>query len=230
MPPQKSEFDAHMHHLEAEIRRLEGEYNMFFAGRLTRPPFETKNRVAALIKRHDQSFIRNTADRFRFESLQNRYQKFIELVERQMTNRELGRPTLGVKPPKPAEPQPEAKPADAQAGGAAATAAGDAAKSGTPAADAPRVAASKEPKEKVAAQVVRIEKGGDAEARARELYEKLAAAKQQAGEKPVALERIQALVKQQVDKFKSEGKEVSFKVAMKDGKVTLTAKVADDKD
>ena len=46
-------------------------------------------------RRHDQSFIRNTADRFRFESLQNRYQKFLELWERQMTNRELGRPMMG---------------------------------------------------------------------------------------------------------------------------------------
>ena len=42
-----------------------------------------------------KSFIRNTADRFRFESLQNRYSKFIELWERQMTNRELGRPMMG---------------------------------------------------------------------------------------------------------------------------------------
>ena len=62
-----------MMHLEAEIRRLEAEFNMFFAGRLPRPPWETRARVAALVKKHDQSFIRNTADRFRFESLQNRY-------------------------------------------------------------------------------------------------------------------------------------------------------------
>ena len=70
---------------------------MFFAGRLPRPPWETRARVAALVKKHDQSFIRNTADRFRFESLQNRYAKFLELWERQMTNKELGRPTLGAK-------------------------------------------------------------------------------------------------------------------------------------
>ena len=29
-------------HLEAEIRRLEAEYNMFFAGRLPRLPWETR--------------------------------------------------------------------------------------------------------------------------------------------------------------------------------------------
>src|SRR4029450_5071923 len=80
------------------------EFNMFFAGRLPRPPWETKARVAALVKKTDNSFIRNTADRFRFESLQNRYAKFLELVDRQMTNRELGRPMLGRKAPPPPEP------------------------------------------------------------------------------------------------------------------------------
>lgn len=96
-----------MAYLEAEIRRLEAEFNMFFAGRLPRPPWETRAKVAALVKKHDQSFIRNTADRFRFESLQNRHQKFLELWERQMTNRELGRPAPGVK--RAAWPAPAAK-------------------------------------------------------------------------------------------------------------------------
>ena len=91
----KSDFDREMVVLENEIRRLEAEFNMFFAGRLPRPPWETKARVAAMVKKTDNSFIRNTADRFRFESLQNRYSKFLELVDRQMTNRELGRPMLG---------------------------------------------------------------------------------------------------------------------------------------
>ena len=36
--------------LEAEVKRLEGEYNMFFAGRLPRPPWETRSRVNALMK------------------------------------------------------------------------------------------------------------------------------------------------------------------------------------
>src|SRR5689334_25046166 len=106
-----SEFDKQMIQLEAELRRLETEYNMFFAGRLKRPPYETKNRVDAMVKRTDRSFIRNTGDRFRFESIQNRYQKFLELVDRQMMNRELGRPTLGVKPqPSSVRKDDQAKP------------------------------------------------------------------------------------------------------------------------
>src|SRR5918993_4021150 len=97
MASPKSDWDQQMMQLETEIRRLEAEFNMFFAGRLPRPPAETRARVAALIKKHDQSFIRNTADRFRFESLQNRHAKFIELWERQMTNREVGRSMSGAR-------------------------------------------------------------------------------------------------------------------------------------
>lgn len=95
MAPPKSDFDKEMQHLEAEIRRLEAEYNMFFAGRLPRLPWETRTRVEALVKKHDRSFIRNTADRFRFESLQNKYAKFCELWERQLSQMEGGRPKRG---------------------------------------------------------------------------------------------------------------------------------------
>jgi hypothetical protein len=45
VPPKASDFDRQMQQLEAEIKRLEAEYNMFFAGRLPRPPWETRARV-----------------------------------------------------------------------------------------------------------------------------------------------------------------------------------------
>jgi hypothetical protein len=191
MPPQKSDFDKEMMHLEAEIRRLEAEFNMFFAGRLPRPPVETRARVAALVKKHDQSFIRNTADRFRFESLQNRFAKFLEIVERQMTNRELGRPIMGVKRAEPPRPNPKAA-----------------------------------EKEKKDGPVV-VKFGADADPdidRVKELYERLRAAKEQAGEKPIALERFQALVKDQVAKLGADGSKVAFRIDTKDGKVSLTVK------
>ena len=102
MAPPKSDFDKEMQHLEAEVRRLEAEYNMFFAGRLPRLPWETRTRVEALVKKHDRAFIRNTADRFRFESLQNKYVKFCELWERQLSTMEGGRPKRGGMKPPPA--------------------------------------------------------------------------------------------------------------------------------
>jgi hypothetical protein len=190
----KSEFEQQMIYLEAEIRRLEAEFNMFFAGRLPRPPWETRAKVNALIKKHDQSFIRNTADRFRFESLQNRYQKFVELWERQMTNRELGRPIIGKRSPPPPPPPKEKEP------------------------HAPPKSDAHDP------ALVRFARDqGPAEDRVRELHAQLSEAKKQAGEAPVAIDRLAALVMAQVEKFTSEGQDVTFKVAVKDGKVSLTA-------
>jgi hypothetical protein len=213
MAPPRSEFETQMQYLEAEIRRLEAEFNMFFAGRLPRPPWETRAKVAALVKRHDHSFIRNTADRFRFESLQNRHAKFIELWERQMTNRELGRSMSGARK-------------------AALTPA-------TPAAtvhEEPPAASRRSPQEaaRAKADAERVVKFGRADdtstgsSRVKELYEQLAKAKKQVGEEPVAFERVQALVRAQVDKFGGEGN-VAFKIGMKDGKVSLTVKPEKDK-
>ena len=59
--------------LEAELKRLEAEYNMFFAGRLPRPPWETRARVLAIVKRIDRMPINNYGDKFRFNTLQSRF-------------------------------------------------------------------------------------------------------------------------------------------------------------
>ena len=63
--------------LETELKRLEAEYNMFFAGRLPRPPWETRGRVAAMIKRIDRLRLSNYGDRFRFTTLQTRFSTFV---------------------------------------------------------------------------------------------------------------------------------------------------------
>ena len=221
MPVERREFDTQMSHLEAEIRRLEGEYNQYFAGRLARPPFETKNRVTALVKKFDNSYIQNTADRFRFETLQTRFYKFIELIERQMTNRELGRATFGKRPP-PAAAKPPAAATETPGGPEApAGAAGAAPESRRSAAESVRAKAEKEAAERVV-KFNKAEAGADA--RVKELYEQLAAAKKQVGEQPVAYERVAALVKAQVSKFAEDGTNVAFRIALKDGKVSLTVK------
>jgi hypothetical protein len=218
MPPEKRPFDMQMMQLEAEIRRLEGEYNMYFAGRLPRPPYETKNRVTALIKKHDNSYIQNTADRFRFEGLQARFYKFIEIIDRQMTNRELGRATFGKRPPPAATPAATA---------AAAAGSAEAAPQGKADPKAPKQTAQQAAAEraKEGEKVVKFNKAdAGADARVKELYEQLAAAKKQVGEQPVAYERVAALVKAQVSKFADDGTKVAFKIALKDGKVSLTVK------
>ena len=77
--------------LESELKRLEAEYNMFFAGRLPRPPWETRNRVSALVKRLDRERRGNYAERFRFNTLQTRFSTFVDLWDRGLKAREEGR-------------------------------------------------------------------------------------------------------------------------------------------
>src|SRR5262245_12443055 len=91
MPP-PSDLDRNLTHLEAELKRLEGEYNMFFAGRLARPPWETRGRVEALVKQIDRMHLANTGDRFRFQTLQSRFAAFVDLWDRGLRAREEGRP------------------------------------------------------------------------------------------------------------------------------------------
>ena len=88
---EETELQKDLTDLTADLKRLEAEYNMYFAGRLPRPPWETRNRVEAMIKRYDGGQITGTADRFRFEMLQTRFQKMLEVWDRGLRAREEGR-------------------------------------------------------------------------------------------------------------------------------------------
>ncbi|HVG54146.1 MAG TPA: MXAN_5187 C-terminal domain-containing protein [Vicinamibacterales bacterium] len=112
MPDERVDLARELTMLEGELKRLEAEYNMFFAGRLPRPPWETRGRVDAMVKRLDRSHISNTGDRFRFSTLQSRFQTFADLWERGLRAREEGRPGPFAQPQRaePAKPQrPEDK-------------------------------------------------------------------------------------------------------------------------
>jgi hypothetical protein len=89
--PEPTEVERGLQHLEAELKRLEAEYNMFFAGRLPRPPWETRGRVEAIVKKFDRAYIQNTGDRFRFLTLQSRFAAFVDLWDRGLRAREEGR-------------------------------------------------------------------------------------------------------------------------------------------
>jgi hypothetical protein len=92
--------------LEAELKRLEAEYNMFFAGRLPRPPWETRSRVQAIVKRIDRSPINNYGDKFRFSTLQSRFATFIDLWDRGLRAREEGRAGPFAQPKRAVPTQP----------------------------------------------------------------------------------------------------------------------------
>jgi hypothetical protein len=84
--------DRELQMLESDLRKLEGEYNMYFSGRLPRPPWETRSRVEATIKRLDRGGIQNYGERFRFTTLQSRFAAFVDLWDRGLRAREEGRP------------------------------------------------------------------------------------------------------------------------------------------
>ena len=106
---EQSEVQRDLQTLEAELKRLEAEYNMFFSGRAPRPPLETRGRVEAIVKRWDRGHIDTAVDRFRFQTLQARFAKFVDLWDRGQRAREEGRPGPFVQPaPKVAPKRQEA--------------------------------------------------------------------------------------------------------------------------
>jgi hypothetical protein len=88
------DFESAFRTLEAELRKLEAEYNMFFAGSLPRPPWETRTAVEQAAKRLDRiiSSEGSYADKFRLQTLQARFSTFVELWDRGLKAREEGRP------------------------------------------------------------------------------------------------------------------------------------------
>jgi len=106
-----NELERELQILDSELRKLEGEYNMYFSGRLPRPPWETRARVEGIVKKLDRTHIQNYGDRFRFTTLQARFSAFVDLWDRGLRAREEGRP--GPFARKPAEaPRTPAKTED----------------------------------------------------------------------------------------------------------------------
>src|SRR6478609_2410664 len=103
--PELTDIQKDLQLLAAGLKQLEAEYNMFFSGRQPRPPLETRGRVAALVKKWDRGYIQSAADRFQFDTLQRRFQTFIELWDRGLRSREEGRPGPFGQPPPPRVPE-----------------------------------------------------------------------------------------------------------------------------
>jgi hypothetical protein len=187
---ERTEIQRDLLALEAGLKQLEAEYNMFFSGRAPRPPWETRKAVEAVIKRWDRGVIETSADRFRFQTLQSRFAKFADLWDRGLRAREEGRPGPFAAPPPKAVPRKKEEVPDAKV---------------------VYVTAFRDPMQE-------IEKVHD-------LYDSLMEARREIGEDTVPFHRFAALVKDQVSKLKEAGSaEVAFRVAVKDGKVNLTAR------
>lgn len=203
MAPPTTAFDRQLRDLETEIRRLEVDYNLFFAGRLPKLPWDQRARVEGLVKQYDRMHIQNTAERFRFQGLQSRFSAFCELWERNLKSREGGRPG----------PRGRAVVPPPQAG---APSAGAAAPSSPPAAATP-------PAGRTRPDVFAVKDAAADADTVRQLYDRLSDARRAAHEPDVPYERFQEVVKAQVAKL-GHGGEVAFRVGVKDGKVTFTAR------
>jgi len=176
--------------LEAELRKLESEYNMFFAGQLPRPPWETRSLVQSTIKRIERAVhIQGAyAERFRFQTIQSRYATFADLWDRGLRAREEGRPgPFGTPRRRESE---EAAPVDDRI---------------------VHVALFVEPMREVD--------------KLHELYDRLTEARRELGEAQVPFHRFAGLIRDQVKAIQARGiPEVAFRVAVRGGKISLTAR------
>ena len=183
-----SSIDRDLQRLEAELKRLEAEYNMFFSGRLPKPPWETRSRVEAIVKAYDRAHIQNYGDRFRFTTLQSRFAAFVDLWDRGLRAREEGRP--GPFAARRAEPP----------------------------------AGPTRPEDRIV-HVTTFQDPMREMERLQDLYESLIEARREIGEDAVPFHKFAALIKNQVSRLRQTGtSEVAFRVALKDGKVSLTAR------
>ena len=184
-----SEIERGLQLLEVELKRLEAEYNMFFAGRLPKPPWETRSRVESMVKHYDRAHIQNTGERFRFNTLQSRYAAFVDLWDRGMRAREEGRSGPFTAAKRREEP-----------------------------------AAARGLENRIL-KVSAFRDPAHEPDKLRELYDSLVEARREIGEDAVPFPKFAELVKTQVKKLRAGGSaEVAFRVAVKDGKVSLTAR------
>jgi hypothetical protein len=91
--PEPSPVDRELQALAADLRKLESEYTMYFAGRAPRPPYESRARVEQTIKRLERTPYEAQVHRFQFGAVQARFAAFAELWDRAVRAREEGRPT-----------------------------------------------------------------------------------------------------------------------------------------
>ena len=197
--------------LSSELRKLEGEYNMYFAGRTARPPLEQRGRVDQLFKRWDRRQMDTAAMRFRLQTLQSRYSSLVDLWDRALRAREEGRksPLFRVRetpPPAPPPPPPSSQPDTASISATT----GASANAGA-SADGPRAVTFTDPRQE--------------SDKLQSLYDQLMAARQQAGQPAVPFHKFADLVKDQTQRLQKKGiDEVTFSVTTTDGRVNLTAK------
>ncbi|HSA93278.1 MAG TPA: MXAN_5187 C-terminal domain-containing protein [Terriglobales bacterium] len=82
--------DEELTHLDELLRRLKIEYDIFFGGGSKRPPADSEWRVQAILKKYSDSHKMSFAQRFRFNTIQQKYAIFSDLWRQKVKIKEEG--------------------------------------------------------------------------------------------------------------------------------------------
>jgi hypothetical protein len=82
--------DEELDQLDSSLRRLKVEYDIFFGGGSKRPPNDTLWRVQSLIKKYGDSQKLTFSQRYKFNSLTQRYAIFSDLWRQKLKIKEEG--------------------------------------------------------------------------------------------------------------------------------------------
>jgi hypothetical protein len=84
-------WDRELQRLEEALRSLNAQYDAFLYGSTPKPPVEVRKRVGLEIRRLSTSKAESPADRYRFSTLQGRYNVSCERWDRLQSEKEAGR-------------------------------------------------------------------------------------------------------------------------------------------
>ncbi|HEX2833019.1 MAG TPA: MXAN_5187 C-terminal domain-containing protein [Thermoanaerobaculia bacterium] len=194
--------DDELDKLEEDIRKLKNKYDQFFAGIVKMVPSFERHQVETFIHELNRQRMRDNSRRFRFNTLQSRYNQYREMWGRRMREREEG-------------------PLDFRRRQAAMSAPHEAAPAAPP---QPRVTSN------AADPYVRMTPGSNGE-QLRRLYAEIEREHSKLGKPPsVSYEQMAAMVEKQTElvREKYHVSTVAFRVETIDGKVKLKAKPLQD--
>jgi hypothetical protein len=194
--------------IEEGIFKLQKDWERFFSGQERKAPFEAKQRLDRLVRRHVGVEIRNNIERFRYQSLTAKYNTLSDLWNRRLRAIEEGRPMSSSQLKLVREAAGEALAASAV--------------SAPPTVSGSRSMESAGPRR----SEVRLSTLRDDDQGVKDLYEQFKAARASVGESEVKFESFRKLISQQRARLLEEKDAVAvdFRISLQDGKVALKAK------
>jgi len=82
--------DEELNHLDEAVRRLKIEYDVYFGGGSKKPPTDSEWRVQTLVKKYSDSSKMSFPQRFRYNSIVQRYALFSDLWRQKLKIKEEG--------------------------------------------------------------------------------------------------------------------------------------------